>query len=91
MRYSRWLFGAVLVTSLVGVATAISQFDSTHVISAIPSSCAVLGLAIAVCYSQQLEDGVGCTRQRSVRTATASRKCRNLGCLPTIREEKLRE
>ena len=43
-----------LITSLVGVATAISQFDSTHVISAIPSSCAVLGLAIAVCYSQQL-------------------------------------
>lgn len=92
MRYFQWLLAAVLVTSLVGVATAISQFDRTQIIevvSALPSSCAVLGLAIAVCYSQQLEDEGESLHRRSVCTGVASRECGKTGCLATISEEKL--
>ena len=92
MRYFQWLIVAVLITSLGGVATAISQFDRTQIIevvSALPSSCAVLGLAIAVCHSQQLEDEGESLRQRSACTVATPHECGKTGCLPTISEEKL--
>ena len=93
MRYFQWLLGAVLITSLAGVATAISQFDGNqilHAVSALPSSFAVLGLSICVCYSQQLEDEGLREGQRGVYAAGALRKCRPAGGLPTISEERLR-